>query len=218
MSRVARRFLSALFVLLACGAILLWQRPWLLTEAGAFLVVADEPRAADGIVVLSGSIPDRILEAVDLYRAGYAPRLVLTREGRPPGFEALRSRGIALPERHEENRRIALELGVPPEAIEVLERRAVSTVGEARELIAYLRAHGFRSVLLVTSRTHARRARAVFRTLAAGDPQVFVIPSRYDPFEPASWWHHRALARRVVTEYGKLLVWYAVDQWRGEPG
>ncbi len=210
-----RRALAAWGLALAALAAGLWLgRHWLLTELGKFLDAGDVPERADAIVVLSGSIPDRILEAVDLYQAGLAPRLVLTREGRPPGFEALRAKGVALPERHEENRRIAVELGVPADVIEVLERRATSTLGEARELISYLRARRYRTVLLVTSRTHGRRARSIFRSLARGQPRILVIASRYDPFEPGTWWHYRALARRVVTEYGKLLVWYAFDRWR----
>ncbi|HEY3186399.1 MAG TPA: hypothetical protein VGJ70_02920, partial [Solirubrobacteraceae bacterium] len=49
--------------------------------AGRALVVADPlPAHADAIVVMAGSIADRVLEAADLYRAGIAPRIVVTRE------------------------------------------------------------------------------------------------------------------------------------------
>lgn len=209
-----RGLLIAVGILAAVAASVAWQRAQLLTALGRFLVVADPLHAADAIVVLSGSIPDRVLEAVDLYQAGYAPRIVLTREGRPPGYDALLARGGSLPERHEENRRIALELGVPAEAVEVPERRANSTLAEAQALVAFLRERGFRRILLVTSRSHARRARAVFSAIAAGQPEVWVVPSRYDPFRPQDWWQNRALARRLVTEYGKLLTWWTIDQWR----
>lgn len=206
-------------VALAASAILgafglfAYRQP-LLVAAGAFLVVADELRPADVIVVLSGSIPDRILEAVDLYRAGYASRLWLTREGRLPGLDALRAKGVALPERHEQNRDIAVALGVPPTAIEIIDRRATSTLAEARALIELLRHRGATRILLVTSRAHARRARIIFTTLARGAPEILVVPSRYDPFSPGTWWHERAFVRRVVTEYGKLLTWWLIDRWR----
>ncbi|MCX8072758.1 MAG: YdcF family protein [Candidatus Binatia bacterium] len=205
---------TALAGVAVLAALLFWQRQPILVAIGGFLVVQDVPTKSDAIVVLSGSVPDRILEAVDLYHAGLAPRLLLTREGRLPGLDELRRRGVALPERHEQNRDIALALGVPVENIEVIERRATSTLAEARELVALLQKQGMQRVLLVTSRAHARRARVIFRTLAAGHPEILVVPSRYDPFDPHTWWRERAFLRRVVTEYGKLLTWWLFDQWR----
>jgi uncharacterized SAM-binding protein YcdF (DUF218 family) len=204
----------AALLVFGLGSVLFSLRHDLLKAMGAFLVVADEPQQADAIVVLSGSIPDRILEAVDLYHAGFAPRLLLTREGRMPGFDALRARGVALPERHEQNRDIAVALGVPRDAIEIVERRSTSTLAEAEALVAFLRERNLQRVLLVTSRSHARRARTIFRALAGSQPEILVVPSRYDPLTPDNWWQKRAFARRVVTEYGKLLTWWVIDRWR----
>src|SRR5439155_807312 len=63
--------------------------------AGRLLVVADPlPASADAIVVLAGSIPSRVLEASDLYRAGVAPRVVVTRERLARGESALHARGV----------------------------------------------------------------------------------------------------------------------------
>ncbi len=190
------------------------QRQRILVAVADFLVVHDPPVHSDAIVVLSGSVPDRILEAVDLYRAGYASRVLLTQEGRPPGLDVLRARGVDLPERHEQNRDIAVALGVPADRIEILPRRATSTLAEAQALVHLLRAQQLQRVLLVTSRAHARRARTIFRTLAKGRPEILVVPSRYDSFDPQTWWHERAFVRRLVTEYGKLTIWWLIDQWR----
>ncbi len=67
--------------------------------AGRALVVADPvPPHADAIVMLAGSIADRVLETADLYRAGVAPRVVVTRERISPGELSLRARGAGLPE------------------------------------------------------------------------------------------------------------------------
>lgn len=192
------------------------RRP-LLHAVGGFLVAADEPQTADAIVVLSGSLPDRIMEAVDLYHAHLAPRLVLTREYELPGLAALRARGVTLPEQHEQNMAIAEQLGVPAAAITVMPKPTASTVTEVRALLTYLDAQGIRSILLVTSKTHARRARLIFRGLAGDRMRVRVCPSRYDPFDADDWWHHRAWVRRVVIEYGKLLTYLCVDRWRGAP-
>ena len=82
------------------------------------------------------------------------------------------------------------------------------------ELVRYLRGQRIESILLVTSKAHARRARLTFRTVAAGALRIAVCPSPYDPFEADNWWERRGLVRRVITEYGKLVYFVLVDRWR----
>jgi len=185
----------------------------LLSLIGGFLIVQDETHAAEAIVVLSGSVPDRILEAVDLYQAHLAPRIILTRETPLPGLEALRARGATLPEHHEQNISIAEQLGVPADAISVMPTATTSTLAETRALVAYLKEQRVHSILLVTSKVHARRARLTFRTLAGPDLRIAVCPSRYDPFSAEQWWHGRGFVRRTVIEYGKLLNFVFIDRW-----
>lgn len=185
----------------------------LLSAIGGFLIVQDETHPADAIVVLSGSVPDRILEAVDLYQAHLAPRIILTREQPLPGLAALRARGATLPEHHEQNISIAEQLGVPAAAIAVMPKATTSTLAETKALVAYLKEQNVRSILLVTSKAHTRRARLTFRTLAGPDLRIAVCPSRYDPFSAQQWWHERGLVRRAVIEYGKLLNFVVIDRW-----
>lgn len=194
-------------------AALYLERAYLLAAAGAFLVVSDVPRSSDAIVVLSGSLPDRILEAVDLYKSGLAPRIVLTQETPLPGLRELRARGANMVERHEQNLDIARQLGVPPAAMSVVSTPAWSTATEAEALVAYFDAEGIRSILLVTSKAHARRAVMTFRDLACGRLRVLVVPSRYDPFTPAEWWRRRPWARRLFFEYLKLANYALIERW-----
>src|SRR5713226_9786570 len=49
----------------------------LLRLVGAFLVVEGELEPAAAIVVLGGTVPFRALAAADIYRAGWAPTVVL---------------------------------------------------------------------------------------------------------------------------------------------
>jgi uncharacterized SAM-binding protein YcdF (DUF218 family) len=204
-----------LFVAAAVVAALLvvFHRP-VLRAAGRFLIVDDAPVHADAIVVLAGSIPDRILHGADLYREGFAPLLVLTRDVEAPGLAELRRRGMALPERYQLNVSIAEQLGVPRGAILVMDRRAGSTIGEMAVFLSDLERRGIRSVLVVTSKTHTRRSAMIFSALAGDTMQVRLCPTPYDPFSPDDWWRHRAIARRVVTEYLKILVFNLLDRWR----
>jgi uncharacterized SAM-binding protein YcdF (DUF218 family) len=211
---VRRRSVLILLTIIAAAAAAYVARRPLLTAVGGFLVLQEAPSGADAIVVLSGSVPDRILEAADLYHAHLAPRLVLTREVAFPGLAALRARGINLPEHHEQNRSIAEQLGVPAAALSVMDTPTSSTITEAAALIDYLREQRIGSILLVTSKAHARRAAMIFRHLAGQRLQITVCPSPYDPFPADAWWQHRAYVRRVVIEYGKLLNYLLVDRWR----
>jgi uncharacterized SAM-binding protein YcdF (DUF218 family) len=204
-----------LLALAAAGALAYAARRPLLTAAGAYLLARDTPHPADAIVVLSGSVPDRMLAAVDLYDRHLAPRIILTREAPLPGIEALRARGGRLLEHYEQNLSVARQLGVPESALTVLPPPVTSTWQEACVVVAYLRRQGIHSILLVTSKTHSRRARLTFRAVAGGALEIAVYPSPYDPFEADDWWRQRGLVRRVLTEYAKLAYFLLVDRWRG---
>ncbi len=208
-----RAFLAGLLLLVAVAV---FHEP-LLGGLGRYLVATDQPAVSDAIVMLSGSVPDRILGAVDLYKQGYAPLLILTRDGGMPGLAELRKRGVEIPESYETNLTIAVRLGVPREAIVILEQRNTSTIGEITDLLVELRRRGVHSLVLVTSKSHARRAKAIFDVLAQGEFEMRVYATPYDPFPPDSWWHERRMARRLVIEYGKWLMFQLVDRWRPRP-
>jgi len=207
------------WVAVACLALLLGAvaaRP-LARAAGRFLVETDAPERADAIVVLTGSYPDRILEAAALYNEGWAPRLILCREPENAGFRKLAALGVRVPRLFELNRSVAEQLGVPAAAIAVLDRPAGSTTTEAEVLLAYARQQGYRSILLVTSKYHSHRAGRIYRHLAGDAVRIVVRPARDDDFQPEAWWRDRASARRVAIEYQKLLAFLLVDRWRFSP-
>ena len=103
---------------------------------------------------------------------------------------------------------------MPAAALSVMDTPTSSTIAEAAALITYLRAQQIHSILLVTSKAHARRSAMIFRHLAGDTLQIAVCPSAYDPFAAETWWHSRAFVRRVVIEYGKMLNYLVVDRWR----
>lgn len=206
--------LRLLLVLAALAAAAYVFRNPLLAAAGSYLV-ADEPRTkADAIVVLAGSTPDRILEAVDLYQQGLAPIIVLTQGSESPGIRQLRERGVQLLEPHEQNAWIAEQLGVPGTAIDVVSGGAGGTVTEAGVVIDHLRAKSIESALIVTSKMHTRRAGWIYRGRAGDTVKFTTCASRYDTYDPTRWWHLRGYTRRVVIEYQKLLVYLLRDSWR----
>jgi uncharacterized SAM-binding protein YcdF (DUF218 family) len=116
-----------------------------------------EPRpsaqSADAIVVLGcrgSALARRVDRAVQLYREGAAPVLVLSGGGAGPVPEA------------EHMRRMAIACGVPQEAL-LLDVVSRNTIENARETARLLGSRGFRSVVLVSDRTHLPRARLLFK-------------------------------------------------------
>lgn len=199
--------------LLALGVALYVFRQPILASAGRFLIADDPPARADAIVVLSGSFPDRIMEAVTLYKDGFAPKIVLCREPENPALDKLKEI-VHVPRGSELNREVAERLGVPSSAIEVVDRSAPSTFSEAKQLLRHAREHGYDSILLVTSKYHTKRAAWIYRYLAGDSVRIISRPAREDTYDPDAWWHNRSATRRVLVEFQKLLVFLFVDRWK----
>jgi uncharacterized SAM-binding protein YcdF (DUF218 family)/glycosyltransferase involved in cell wall biosynthesis len=172
--------------------------------AAAPLSIADAPRQADAIVVFAGGVgesgragggaQERLKQAIDLYRGGYASRLVL-------------SSGFVYSFREAEvMRALAIDQGVPASMI-VLEQRATNTYENVRFVDAILRDHGWRSILLVTSPYHMRRALLVWHKQA---PEVTVIPT--PPAETQFYAHGRGATvdqvRGILQEYLAIAAYW----------
>jgi uncharacterized SAM-binding protein YcdF (DUF218 family) len=191
--------------------------PLVLPATGRFLVAEDPAEPADAIVVLAGSYPDRILEAVELYKQGLAPRVILCREPEIGAFRRVTELGLDVPRPSDINRMIAEQLGVPPAAIEVLERGGDSTYAEAQTVLDVILQRRYRAILLVTSKYHTRRAGEIFRLLAGDQVTITVRPARTDDFQGGRWWHDRVSTRRVIIEYQKWLHFQLLDRWGLSP-
>jgi uncharacterized SAM-binding protein YcdF (DUF218 family) len=187
-------------VLLLPLALLLAAPLWL-QFFGTFLVASDEPTHADAIVVLAGNAPDRLPRALDLWRQGYAPLLIVSNES--VHTYGLNTTWYDLYRAH----LVAQE--VPPDELVILDNPLPdSTIDEARRDAAIAQARGLHSALLVTDAFHSRRASllfaAQFRHLGLEVRSTPVLDS--DP-DIAHWWAHPTETRRVTEEWTKLLVY-----------
>lgn len=179
------------------------------------MVREDKLGRADFIVVLMGSGPDRIMEAVDLYKTGYGKKIIMVVNHRR-GDELLESRNVSIPSDPDLNKSVGVQLGVPTGSIIILPYGADSTCDEARCIKRYLQAHPeLNSMIVVSSRYHTRRAGIIFeRTLNAGNNQfkVAICPTRYDTFDEKDWWKSREDVEQVMAEYIKLIMLYTFDR------
>lgn len=191
------------------GAVLLSTVLATFAFTGRFLYIEDPLERADAVLVFAGTFGERPLEAADLYRAGYAPLIVLTREAPDGGQVALARRGAPMPDRADLARDAIVRLGVPPAAILTLAAIHDSTADEARSFRTLIQARRWGRVIVVTSKTHTRRARMTMnRTCGDLGVKILMRASRYDPSDPAHWWRRRADARSVLFEIQKYVLYW----------
>jgi uncharacterized SAM-binding protein YcdF (DUF218 family) len=197
-----RRLLAILFVVLAALGV------YAFVNLGSFLAREDPLQGGDAIFVLAGTEMSRPLEGGDLYLEGYAPRLVLSREFRDPAFAVLERRGVQVPSTIERARDVLIRLGVPPDAIVLPDTLHGSTAAEAITLRELAETNHWRTVIIVSSKFHLRRARFAFqRELRGTGVEVVMHASRYDNARPERWWMQRADIRDILSEVPKFLAY-----------
>jgi uncharacterized SAM-binding protein YcdF (DUF218 family) len=126
------------------------------------------------------------------------------------GLEEIKKLGINIPENRDLVMTILQGLGVPWDAIETSAQEVTSTWDEAQEVRNLVERKGYKSIVLVTSKYHSRRAYLIFRDALKGKATVISVPSPYDSSDPESWWKRDEDAKKVLMEYPKLLIYY----WR----
>jgi len=134
----------------------------------------DYRRDADVIVVLgarvyadgrpSDALRDRVLTAIELYKAGFAPRLFFSGG---PGDGAVHET--------EAMRRLAVAQGVP-DAVIVRDTAGLDTQATARHAAVYMRTFGLQRALAVSHFYHQPRVKMSLGR--AGVRQVFTVPAR----------------------------------------
>jgi len=193
---VFRRF-RLLFIL--AGALLLAGGSWLAyTNAGRYLESAQQnPVPADLIVCAGGDWGERVKKSAELYRQGYARRILLLGAMQLPpvsGQPALGSR-----------EQVLLRLGIPSEAI-LLDPAAGSSRDEAARTLELMSQRGWHRVLVVSDPPHMRRLAWLWKREFEGSGREFVlVGTAMRNWDAQAWWRNPWSAEFVRTEYLKLL-------------
>ena len=178
--------------------------------AARSLIVRAELSSADALVVLSGSNTylERTGWAARLYREGRAPVIILTNDNVPGGWSVAEQRNPLFVEMAAEELR---RNGVPAEKIETIPMIASSTHEEALRLREYSIAHHLRSILVVTSAYHSRRALWTLRRVFEGSGIEIGLDTPGTGIQtpaPATWWWHVAGWQIVPGEYVKMIYYW----------
>lgn len=186
----------AAFVLLAALSV------GLAAKAGDFLIV-DAPRPSDVILVLAGETDNRPRRALELLGRGDGQRIVLDV---PTNAKLYEFTQIELAQKYIEDLPQAASISICP-------IDGLSTKDESKDAEKCLRRQGAKSVLIVTSDFHTRRALEVFRR-EIPEYKYSAAAARNGEAFGSRWWTHRQWAKTFVDEWLRLIWWKAIDQWR----
>jgi uncharacterized SAM-binding protein YcdF (DUF218 family) len=157
---------------------------WLLPDQQAAF-----DQSADGIVVLTGGT-SRVADALDLLANGRGKRLLIT------GVNTGTTTTDIARQTVDYNKWLACCVD--------LDYAALNTLGNAVQARRWAEAHGFKSLIVVTSAYHMPRALA---ELAHQLPDATLIPYPVvsDRLRVEPWWSNGATTRLVLSEYLKYL-------------
>lgn len=193
------RLLFLLFFIALLCALYMARHP-LLRLAGSLWIVDEEPENSDVIVMLGDDNvrADRAARAAELFKSGFAPRVVASGRFLRPYAS------IAELEQHD-----LTDRGVPAAAVVRLAHGASNTLDESVDISQLLASHGWKRVILVTSNYHTRRSRYICeRTFPAGTI-LHVVAARDSEYDPDNWWN----SRKSIEAFFHELVGMPVAWW-----
>ena len=156
-------------------------------------------QAVDAIVAISGGDTQaRTSQAIDMYKLGWAKILVFS------GAAADKSG----PSNAEAMQRQALAAGVPASRI-LLDETSETTKENADHAINILEQHQIRSVILVTSAYHQRRAGLEFGDRAGTQVKIVNHPVKTDNQWSKWWWLSPTGWYLATSEMVKIIVFFA---------
>lgn len=164
------------------------------------------PQPSNLLLVLGSPQDLRIEKAVELYRAGIAPKIMTT--GSAPHWGA-----SDIPEA-ERAASYALRHGVPAADI-IIEDQSISTPDNVKRSIDMLEAMGWQpsSITLVTGAFNVRRAMMDVYKFTPWDIAIFAAaPAPSEALSMHNWIKTERGRRIILNEYAKLIIESKIDQ------
>ena len=195
---------SLIFFIICYGLIFLTPFGWL---AGSYLAVQQPPMVSDAIVVFSGdgeagyvnqSYQRRTLDAINYYKAGYAPIIILS-SGKYQAFSEV-----------EIMKSLLIDRGVPEGSIHIVGKYPRSTYENVILVKEKLIKFRVKSILLITSPYHSRRAILVWKKAM---PNLFLIaPEVIDtPKTSTQWGASMNQIKVIFYEYAAISYYWWKD-------
>jgi uncharacterized SAM-binding protein YcdF (DUF218 family) len=195
---IISKMLGLIVLVLLAGALYVLRYP-LLRAAGRVWIVEQAPEQADAIVVLGDNYrSERTERAAELFRAGWAPRVVVSgRMLRPYSSNA------------EMMQHDLRQDNVPQQAIVVFSHTALNTRDEITALTQLFRQQGWHKILFVTSSYHSRRTDYICRRVLPPGTEFRAIAAHDSVYDPDSWWKTRLGLKFFFHETaGMVIEWW----------
>jgi hypothetical protein len=186
----------------AALALLLGVSVLFAAKAGSFLIV-DAPQPSDVILVLAGETDRRPSRALDLLAQGYSKHILLDVPANAKLYEFTETQ---LAQKYIDDLPQAGLVSICP-------IDGLSTKAESKDAERCLQRQGAKSVLIVTSDFHTRRALDVFRR-ELPQFQYSIAGAHSEEGFGSKWWTHRQWAKTFVDEWLRLIWWKVIDRWR----
>ncbi len=162
---------------------------------GFFLSPQDKLEKSDAIVAISGGeTAERTKEAVELYKANWAPLLIFSGAARDEGTsnaEAMKT--------------LAITAGVPQENI-LVEEKAQDTFENAKFVKEFVGVNKISSIILVTSPYHQRRAAITFHKFFGDTVKIINHSATDSAWRKNGWWKDSWGKELTISELQKLAL------------
>lgn len=189
------RILKFLLLIAFVGGILFLTHGFVLTRAAEMLIKKDEMKPADAIVVLAGEQEERVKYGVKLFKDDWARKDRIVMAGGPLVWKYT---WASLMKEQAES------LGIPGKKI-LLEDKSMSTEEDALYTKVILKKNGFKSIILVTSPYHSRRAALIFKDVLGNEFRIISAPADESWFNVNDWWKRRRDRAAVLNEFSKYI-------------
>lgn len=172
--------------------ILLFFPKKFLIKLGQFLSENDKLLPSDLVAVLGGGSIYRVRFGVDLYKHGFAKKIVIYRNIKVE-YQGRIKKKYTIVE--------AKKLGVDTRDL-IHDNLSENTFDEAEKLKKIAIRANSKSIIVITDGYHLRRARIIFNKQFAGlDIRILFHSSGEETFDPNTWWKDNIQVSNLISEY-----------------
>lgn len=166
-----------------------------------FSTPRDDATQADLIVVLGGGTAERLSKGIDLYKQGFAEKLLLT------GFPELKAE--AVPGYIKWRVQYLIDAGIPMQSL-VLNGTARSSAEEAAWVKNYLITNKAGKAIIVSDPPHIRRLSYIYTSVFEAHPELSYDLVASEPvwWNSNKWWSNKYSAQFVILETVKFSYYF----------
>jgi uncharacterized SAM-binding protein YcdF (DUF218 family) len=196
-------YTSAIIFLLTLLAYLF--RVSILVSFSEYLQYSDSLTKADAIFVLGGNPFDRPLKAVEIYKSGYAGKVICTGGNTPLVIKALNLEPMV---EADLSKNTLMKQGVDSIHIVAL-RKGTSTKEESEEILNYCKENGYKKIIIVSDKFHTSRVNKVFRKFFKNEGiDIIISGSPSSVFNEQEWWKSEEGLIAINNEYIKHIYYF----------